>query len=312
MFKIIKFFLSGVFIGMANAAPGVSGGTIAVILGVYEDLLTLPSMDLKHFKSRAKNIIPLFAGIGLGILVFARLITFLHARFPVYTDFFFMGIIVGSLSFIYECTKEEKHLNSAALQTQQESGNGKKLFSGFSKFAEFSKKDFLKAAVKLFCFAAGFCIMLYMAFAQTERIGTAEYETALNTKLFFKLFFVSAAAAAAMIIPGISGAFMLLVFGAYNTVISAASQFNTSVLLPVGLGAAAGLIAASRLVKYFLEKFPAVTYSFILGLVAGSVFHLMPSVCLPIMQRIIAGCIAVAGYIFISIITIKEKKNEQV
>lgn len=284
---------------MANAAPGISGGTIAVIFGVYEDMLVLPSLDFKFFKERRKEIYPLLLGMACGILLFARLIDLIYKIYPVYADFFFMGIITGSLAFIYQLTKE----SDGRIKTET-----KPLMLSFKN--KEVRKHLIKASIKLFWFLLGISVMLLMSIYKGKETSPAA-EQILSVRLFIKLFAVCAAASAAMIVPGISGAFMLLIFGAYKTVMQAAAEFNTALLFPIAAGCAAGLIAASRAVKYLLKKFRVFTYSFILGLTVGSLFNLMPSACLPLRQRIIAISIAITGYIIITIITLNDKKGEK-
>lgn len=297
MLKVIKNYLCGVFIGMANAAPGVSGGTVAVVLGVYEDLLALPSLDLKAIKLRFKEIGALILGMICGIFIFAKLMDFIYKNYPVYVNFFFIGVIFASLSFLFEKTKETAPL------FQKESGGDKPVSS---------KISVRKTAIKMLWFIAGFAVMLYMFFEKKSGGAdvSAAYETALTAALFFKLFAVTAAAAAAMIIPGVSGSFMLLILGFYRTVMHAAAEFNIKLLIPIALGAAVGLVAASRAVKYLLKRFPAVTYSFILGLVAGSVLNLMPQVCLAPAQRITAVCTALAGWVPVKLLTLKKQPGK--
>lgn len=111
MFSFVKNLIFGLLIGLSNVVPGVSGGTIACVLGVYEDLLILPSLDIGKLKERWQSVLPIFFGMGLGILLFAKLITYLYNTYPIYTSYFFVGVIFASVSFLFDTTVEKEDKN---------------------------------------------------------------------------------------------------------------------------------------------------------------------------------------------------------
>jgi len=139
--------------------------------------------------------------------------------------------------------------------------------------------------VTLLCGAAGVALLLGMFFLQRRGIQTVAVVTELSPAFALKLAAIGALAAAAMLIPGISGAFVLLVLGAYQTVLQAVADFNIPLLFPVGLGVGAGLVLGARLIAWLLERFPAPMYGFILGLVASSAVYLYPRTCQPLAMR---------------------------
>ena len=246
MLNYIKKIIAGIAVGIANVIPGVSGGTIAVVFGVYSELIGAASLDIKTIKTNFKIYLCLFGGMGLGILLFARLFKLVYEKFPVQTNFFFVGLIVGSIFIIFELVREK------------------------GKESTFTK------AFKILWFFIGLGIMLALYFFKgAAASSTAAVET-LSLGSFIFLFLAGFAGAAAMIIPGISGSFLLLIMGAYYTVIKAVTDFNIPVLIPVGLGVLAGIILSARLIGFLMEKFPKITYAFILGLVAGSIRHMLP------------------------------------
>ena len=108
MFSFIKNLIFGLLIGLSNVVPGVSGGTIACVLGVYEDLLVLPAIDIKKLKERWQSVLPLFVGMGAGILLFAKLVTYLYNTYPIYTSYFFVGMIFASIPLLFD---ESLHKN---------------------------------------------------------------------------------------------------------------------------------------------------------------------------------------------------------
>ncbi|UTC61966.1 DUF368 domain-containing protein [Treponema sp. OMZ 788] len=246
MLNYIKKIIAGIAIGIANVIPGVSGGTIAVVFGVYSDLIGAASLDVKTIKANFKTYLCLFGGMGLGILIFASLFKLVYERFPIQTNFFFVGLIVGSIFIIFDFVRE----------TEKES-------------------SFTKAS-KIAWFFIGLSLMLALYFFKGISISSAAAIETLSLGSFLFLFLAGFAGAAAMVIPGISGSFLLLIMGAYYTVIKAITGFNIPIMIPVGLGVLAGIILSARLIGFFMERFPKITYAFILGLVAGSIRHLVP------------------------------------
>ena len=246
MLNYIKKIIAGIAVGIANVIPGVSGGTIAVVFGVYSDLIGAASLDIKTIKTNFKIYLCLFGGMGLGALLFARLFKLVYERFPVQTNFFFVGLIVGSIFIIFDLVREKE-----------------------------KKSSFTKVS-KIVWFFIGLSIMLTLYFFKgAAASSTAAIET-LSLGNFILLFLIGFAGAAAMVIPGISGSFILLILGAYYTVIKAITDFNIPVLIPIGLGVLTGFILSARLIGFLMEKFPKITYAFILGLVAGSIRHMIP------------------------------------
>ena len=100
--EIIKLIGIGVILGVANVIPGVSGGTLAVVFNIYDRLIHVITLDIKKILKEWKFILPLIIGMGLGIILFSKLITFLFAEYPTQTNWFFIGIILGSIPMIYK------------------------------------------------------------------------------------------------------------------------------------------------------------------------------------------------------------------
>ena len=276
MISLIKLFGIGIFIGIANVVPGVSGGTIAVICNVYDTLITLSSLNLARMKQNWKDILSLGLGIGAGILLFAKVITMLYTAYPAQTSSFFIGIVVGSMPFLFKKVR-------AGLPTAE---NG--------------------AAVSGWLYgtlgagAVGLALMLGMFFLQKRGVQTVAVVTAFSSGFAVKLAVLGALAAVAMLIPGISGSFVLLILGVYPTVLQAVADFNIPLLIPIAIGVGAGLVAGARLIAFLLERFPAPMYGFILGLVAGSVVYLYPRVCQPIAMRAVSATVCLIGYAAVS------------
>lgn len=287
MWSVVKNTLAGLFIGFSNVVPGVSGGTIACVFGTYEEMISLPSIDIRKIKKAWREILCLYVGIGVGILAFSKLISFLYARYEVYTRYFFVGLIFGSLLFLYEEASEKKT----------------------TKKRDASFNDAWYNLFKFLFFALSFSIMFALFILQRRHVAFSFFDNTGSMAFYLSLFFVSALASAGMIIPGISGAFLLLLFGAYRIVIDALSNFDIKILAIVGMGVLLGAFSAARLISYLIKKFRGLAYSFILGLTLGSIINIFPIVCQPFMNRFISAMFLLLGYVLVTILTRKEHNN---
>ena len=240
---IILHMVYGAVIGIANIIPGVSGGTMAVMLNIYDKLIDAFTGLRKHFKQSIRFLLPILIGAGLGIVLFSKLIKYLIAEVPLPTCFFFIGLIIGSLPLVFR----------KALET---------------KFRPLS-------IIPLVLMLGG---MIALAFVNTEGQETATAAMELNVGTWLYLFAGSAVAAMCMIIPGVSGSMILMVFGIYASVIGAISDLtkhfldNCLFLLPVGLGVIFGIVFGAKLIDICLKRFPQMTFFAIIGLMLGSPF----------------------------------------
>lgn len=234
--------LRGVFIGIANAIPGVSGGTIAVITGIYDRLIAAVSGFFKRgeggWKANLAFLAPIALGVGVGLVGFSFVIVWARATVPVQTSLFFAGLIIGSIPYV----------------------------------AKLANRDGFKYSY-LLPFIVGFGLLVFLALSNRAPETEAIRNLDLGNSLWF--FFCSVLGMAAMVVPGISGSFVLLLLGAYNTFITAIKEFNIPVLFVFGLGCIVGLLVISRLLEIILKKFHGYSYWGILGLVAGSIFDVI-------------------------------------
>lgn len=238
---IILNAVYGCIIGVANIIPGVSGGTMAVMLNIYDKLIDSFTGLRKNFKKSIKFLLPILIGAGLGIVIFSKLIKFLIENCPMPTCFFFIGLIVGSLPLVFRKALEKK-------------------FNPFS-------------LIPLAVFLAG---MIILAFVRTDAQTAANSSVQLDFANWLYYFAASAVAAMCMIIPGVSGSMILMIFGIYASVIEAISgvtkNFGDSVMLliPVGLGVIFGIIFGAKVIDLCIKHFPQMTYFAIIGLMLGS------------------------------------------
>lgn len=222
--EIIKLIGIGVILGAANVIPGVSGGTLAVVFNIYDRLIHVITLDIKKILKEWKFILPLIIGMGLGIILFSKLITFLFAHYPTQTNWFFIGIILGSIPMIY------KRFDSAA------------------------KKNPSGRLGGILCAVVALVIMAVMTYTDISEAGNV-IQTEFTVGLAIKLFIGLAFAAIAMIIPGISGSFLMLVVGIYSTIIAAVADLNIPLLIPGALGAIAGLLVGAGLLVSLWQRF---------------------------------------------------------
>lgn len=235
--------LKGMGMGAADVVPGVSGGTIAFITGIYEELInTLKSINLKSiqllFQFKLKDfwtaingnfLLSLLLGIGFSFVTLAKLIKYLLAEQPILIWSFFFGLIVASAFVIARKITEWKIRTIIAL-------------------------------------------ILGMGIAYLITVVTpVETPTA-----YWFLFFSGALAICAMILPGISGAFILLLLGKYEYILHAVSTFKLDVVAVVGSGAIIGLLSFSNLLSWLLKKYHNMTIGLLSGFMIGSLNKVWP------------------------------------
>jgi putative membrane protein len=240
--EFIKLTSIGLVLGITMVTPGVSVGTMAVVFNVYYRLIEVITPNIKKIIAAWKFWLPLGLGIGVGVIAFSKIITILFEHQPIPTYWFFIGIIAGCIPQVYCRAKRPDSVMLA-----------------------------LSPAICCLCTLALTVLMAVLKPGEEAAVSTE-----LTPQLFAFLSFGGALAAVAMIIPGISGTFLLLVIGLYRTFVQAVSDFNILLLVPVLLGAIAGLFIGAAAVRFLLVKVPAQTYGAVLGLVAGSIIVLFP------------------------------------
>lgn len=280
--QAIKLTLIGIVIGITNVIPGVSGGTVAVVFGIYDKLIELISLNIKKVFSLWKFWLPLAAGIAAGIVLFSKLMRLFFNLYPAAAHWFFIGLIAGCIPFLAVTVKKESARSSTVAHTPFVPASSTAVpDSSTAKSALFLGVGWRRIAV--LCAAAALLIVLNKLNAkqsfysgQSEPTSQTIVQTLPTFFLCAKLCAGTALAAAAAIIPGISGSFLLLILGIYNTVIQAVSDFNIPLLLPIAAGAAAGLLGGATFIRFLLAKAPSYTYSGVLGLTAGALAVLYP------------------------------------
>ncbi len=293
--KFVFDILKGAVMGIANVIPGVSGGTMAVSMGIYDRLIHALTHIFTEFKKSVKSIFPIAIGMVLGILGLSRIIEWMYAVVPIQTNFLFIGLIVGGLPMIFREVKGVKP----------------------------------GAAHILGCIAF-FALVIVMAVL--TGVEGAAASGAFNLVNVVKLLLIGCVASATMVIPGVSGSMMLMLLGYYNLIIGSvndlvdglkAMDMNAimgacGVLVPFGIGIVVGIFAIAKLIEILFAKFAGVVYYCIIGLITAS-----PIAIIIIMMKqenfpgwsvtpILTGLVALAVGIVIAILLGGDGKKEAV
>lgn len=237
--NLVANFLKGMAISISQIIPGVSGGTIAIILGIYDKLLHAVNNIVIDFKNQYKILLEVGVGAIIGIFLFSNIVKNILIEFPVPTSYFFIGVILGGAPLMYKKATD----------------NG------------FEKKNTMY-------FVIGLIIVLLMT---KDYKDNSIVMTTLTFIRFIWLFVGGVIVAIALILPGISGSFMLLILGLYNTVITAVSDFNMLILMPIVLGGICGTLATARIIEILLNRYPQQSYMLIFGFIIGSIFGIFPT-----------------------------------
>lgn len=234
-------FIKGAVMGLGNVIPGVSGGTLAVVLGVYDKLIDSISTLFKKFKENIIFLLPLLLGMGAGIILSAKVIGTSLEKFPLATLLLFAGMIIGGLPLLY------------------------KKISGH-----------MKNPSNYIVFIIVFLLLLLYTLLSKERSNELEQINFLDMLLFFALGIIGAAT---MLIPGISGSLTLMVLGYYEFIVTECvgnimdfSKFgmHMQVLIPFALGCVVGIFLVAKLLDFLLKKFEVKTYFAIFGFIFAS------------------------------------------
>jgi putative membrane protein len=271
-------FLRGLLMGTADVIPGVSGGTMALITGIYQRLVHAISQINANFiiaalkgnfaKSKEELMkwdfnlfIPLLLGIGLAVLTMSKIMTLMLTAYTATTYAFFFGLILASAGFVYKHV-EELNLKNIVF-----------LLIGF-------------------VFA-----ILFVGLNPVQANHTLPV-----------IFLSGMVAICAMILPGISGAFILLLLNQYEYMLAALNQLKFVDIITFGIGAVIGILSFSRILNYLLEHHKSITMAFLVGLMVGTL-RLPYQKIATSMDSIIP--VIIAGVIGFALVIILERQFEK-
>lgn len=241
--QYVYIILKGIAMGAADVVPGVSGGTIAFISGIYEELIssinnirpslfkTLKNDGFKTFWEQANGnfLASLFTGIFISLFSLATIVSWLLENEPILLWSFFFGLVAASIFFV---GKEIEKWNLASV----------------------------------LALVFGAVVAYYITtLPPNENIDSLPF-----------LFLSGALAVCAMILPGISGAFILVLLGSYKTILEAVHERDLKIVITVGLGAIFGLLSFAKLLKWMFSNFKNVTLALLTGFIIGSLNKIWP------------------------------------
>lgn len=242
----LKDVLRGALIGVANAIPGVSGGTMMVSMGIYDNIIYCITHLFSQLKKSVMTLLPYFIGMAVGIVGLAFAIQSLDKNFPFQTRMVFIGLILGGIPMILKRVKKER--------------------TGVPHMAVF--------------------LIFFVAIIAMQYFGKdgEDVKLVIGVIPVLKIFLVGIVASATMVIPGVSGSMMLMIMGYYNPIMTAITDFvsgathgdwdtvlNVSAsLVPFGIGVVIGIFAIAKIIEFLLARWEGLTYCAILGLVVSS------------------------------------------
>ncbi|HAR4989305.1 TPA: DUF368 domain-containing protein [Staphylococcus aureus] len=267
-FKWINI-LKGFAMGTSDLVPGVSGGTIALLLGIYNQFIaSISGIFSRRFWPSFTFLIPIIIGMLLAMGSLSNLFNYLLSQHHIPTMFFFGGLIIGIVPYLLKISNYK---------------------------TSFTTKHYMMVI-------AGIAILIVITLMNNGDKHAGETLT-LSTGLIIKYFIAGMCASSAMLLPGISGSFMLLVFGVYGTVMLAISEVvklnftGLPILLSVGFGVLAGFIISSKIIQYFLTHHKLMTFALIIGFVVGSLFAVFPGLPTNIVMWFVSLVVFIIGFI---------------
>ncbi|MBD5113504.1 MAG: DUF368 domain-containing protein [Ruminococcaceae bacterium] len=241
--EYLKYFLCGIVFGTANVIPGVSGGTMLVVFGIF-DRLTDSISGIKKIFQNIWFLVTFALGAGGAIIFSSFVISSLFDNFGIQTNMFFLGLIIGGIPLIYKLGTSEKKVKPLCVVPFVIA------MAVVIGLTVLEKADIFKLAPDV---VNGFDVIISL-----------------------KLLGCAVLAAVTTIIPGISGSFVMMLIGVYETIITAIKEMNFYVIVPFAIGAIIGIIGGAKLISILIKKNRLMVYSALMGLVIGSIYAILP------------------------------------
>lgn len=265
----IQLMLKGLIIGSACIIPGVSGGTMALTLGIYEQLIQIASNISKDFKNNIKFLLPLGIGLIVAILALSTIISMALEKYEIQTVLLFIGLLLGGIPSLFSKTEKKT----------------------------ICLKNIL---ISIVSFAIVLCIMLIKGKSADVNLIN------INVLGYIILFLVGMLASATMVIPGISGSLVLMLIGYYKPIVNTIKDIthfnnilsNMLILIPFGIGVIVGIVVISKIINYLLNKYPEKTYYSIYGIIIASIVCIiLPLKGFNITNTIVGIILGLVGFI---------------
>ncbi len=234
--------LCGAFIGISIIAPGISGSIMAVMMGIYDELIDIISNPFRNFKKNIIYLLPMCIGAGLSMVLCLKLLKFVFEYYPTPGYLLFISLIAGSFPAVLQEAKADKF-----------------------------KVRYIFGALIAFAFALTIGFL-----AKNDVAVTVDTASAGNTARMVYLSASGAVAGIAGMIPGMSVSMILMMLNVYEPLLNAAAGFDVITIFPVGMCFVVGMILCSKLTKFIFRKYHGIGYFAVLGFMSGSIISIFP------------------------------------
>lgn len=229
--------LKGLVIGAGAIAPGVSGGALAVIFGMYENLTHAIANIFKDFKNKFAYLLPIGLGGIIGILVFSNVFKYLFENYNVQIRYLFIGLMIGTFPSLFKIA---------------------------------NKNGFKKSYIVSFAIALAITIMFVLLENTVIDVIPNEDPGLLEFILYGMIVGIGT------VIPGVSSSVMLMYIDAYDIVLEATATVNLRLLIPIGIGFVLCFFLLTKVISFLFDRLYGYTYFAILGFVLGSILPIFP------------------------------------
>jgi len=273
--------LKGFIIGSSMSIPGVSGGTMAILLGIYDKLISSISNFLKNIKENIIFLIKFCAGAGIGICTLAFVIEWLLKKLPLPVSFFFLGAVIGGIPALYKKTKESP----------------------------------IRIASVIY-FLLGLGIVISIGFLP---VGNIDISSGSGLMHYIMILVTGIIIALALVLPGISTSHMLLVLGMYDSMLLAITNFDIIYIGILGISTLIGVFIITKPIEWTMNKFPHQTYCMIIGFVLGSTSEIFRDKIIPAIPSnadvtwwVLSVVVSIAAFVLgcISIMSLSKFSND--
>lgn len=234
-----SYFIKGLLIGIGAVAPGLSGGTLAVIFGLYKRITDAIANIFKDFRKNVVFFFPVALGSGVGILAFSNVMRYLFLNYDVQVKYLFIGLMIGTLPSVF------KQANS---------------------------KGYKKTYILPFIIALSMTILLIVLENGVINVIPESNHSLLQLAAYGAIIGIGT------IVPGISASFVLMYLGAYQMILEGMARIDLAVIIPVGVGFIISIIVFAKIISLLFKRYYGYTYYAVLGFVIGSIIIIFPGV----------------------------------